>query len=332
MTVVRQIRMRRRPAAVPEPDDLEIADIALPPLGEGDVLMAPHFISLDPYIRLRMAGRHLIGNLEPGDAISSEMVGTVLASRSPDFAEGATVAGFTPWQDQAVLPGAELRAIDFGDLSPSLALGILGMPGLTACAGITQLLKPGVGDVLVVSAAAGPVGATVGQLAMARGAKAIGIAGSPEKCRWVVEDAGFDACIDYKREDVAEALARLVPERPSCYFDNVGGALLRTMIGTLRAYGRVALCGIMADYNSADLAPGPLPLEIISARATIMGLVVYDFEHLREEMITEHRRLIATGRLKWREDVAYGLENAPAAFSRLMRGENEGKALVCLAR
>jgi NADPH-dependent curcumin reductase len=322
------VRMRRRPAGVPEPDDFAVDEVALPEPGDGEALVRIDAISLDPYIRLRMAGRHLIGNLEAGDPISSEMVGTVVHSRAPEFREGQIVAAFAPWSEQAVLPAAELRPIDFGDLPPSLAFGVLGMPGLTAYAGVTQVLEIGPEDVLVVSAAAGPVGATVGQLARERGARVIGIAGGPEKCRWAVESAGFEACIDYRAENVADAVRRLVPDGPTAYFDNVGGELLRTMLRGMRPNGRITICGIMADYNETAPAPGPLSLEIIQARATLKGLVVYDFEHLRDEMIAEHRRLIAAGKLAWREDVTVGLENAPSAFARLMRGENQGKALV----
>lgn len=326
------IRLRRRPAGVPEPEDFDQVEVMAPTPGADEVLVAPETISLDPYIRLRMAGRHLVGNLVPGDPISSEMVGRVVDSRSPAFRPGDVVAGFAPWTDLAALPAAELRRVDFGALPASLALGVLGMPGLTAYAGVTRCLNIGADDVVVVSAAAGPVGATVGQLAMARGARVIGIAGGPEKARWVTEVAGFDACIDYRAEKVTEALTAIVPERPSVYFDNVGGTLLRDILRGLRPYGRVALCGIVADYNAGTPEPGPLPLEIISARATLKGLVVYDHEDLRETMINEHRALIESGRLAWREDVTIGLDAAPAGFARLMRGENQGKAVVRLAQ
>ncbi len=322
--------MTQQPAGVPGPGDFAITSTVLPPLENDDVLVAIETISLDPYIRLRMAGRHLIDNLSPGDPITSEMVGRVVESRAPRFATGDVVAGFSPWRELSVLPAEGLRRIDFGTLPPSLALGVLGMPGLTAHAGVNALLDLSSEDILVVSAASGPVGATVGQLARARGAHVIGIAGGEEKCRWAVTQAGFDACIDYRTEDPATALAHQVPDGATAYFDNVGGELLRAMIRGLRPYGRVVLCGIVADYNAVEPAPGPLPLEIITARATVKGLVVYDFEHLREEMITTHRAMIAAGTLIYREDIAHGLDQAPAAFARLMAGENQGKALVSL--
>jgi NADPH-dependent curcumin reductase len=326
----RQVVMARRPAGVPSPEDFAFAEAELPEPAANEVLVAIETISLDPYIRLRMAGRHLVDNLSPGDPVTSEMVGRVVASQSPRFHFGQIVAGFSPWRECTVVHDDELRPIDFGELPPSLALGVLGMPGLTAWAGVTRLLDIAAEDVLVVSAAAGPVGSTVGQLAKVRGATVIGIAGGAEKCRWVCEQAGFDACIDYREQDVAQALASCVPDGPTAYFDNVGGQLLRTVLGCLRPYGRIVLCGIISDYNSGAPEPGPLPLEIIGARATVKGLVVYDFEADRDEMIAEHRALIESGRLHYREDKAHGFDALPAAFARLMRGENQGKALVSL--
>lgn len=328
--MIQQIRMARRPTGVPSSDDFAIASIDIGSLEPGQVRIDVKAISLDPYIRLRMAGRHLIGNLSPGDPISSEMIGDVTQSRDARFTPGMTVAGFAPWQAAAHLPGDALRQIDFGDLPASLALGVLGMPGLTAYAGVTRLMKPGPEDIVLVSAASGPVGATVGQLAKAAGARVIGIAGGPDKCRWVHDVAGFDACIDYKAAPVAEQLAALCPDGATAYFDNVGGELLRSIVRGLRPGGRVVLCGIIADYNDEDEAPGPTPLEIISARATVMGLVVYDHEDLRPAWEQLGAQMIRAGTLRYREDVTHGLDQAPEAFSRLMRGGNHGKMLVTL--
>ena len=326
----RQIRMARRPLGVPTPDDFEQAEVTLEPLREGEVRFRPTVISLDPYIRLRMAGRHLIGNLSPHDPITSEAVGVVVESRSTAWKPGDTAAGFCAWQDQVVLPAEVLRRVELGGLPPELALGVLGMPGLTAYAGVERLMRPGPGDIVVVSAAAGPVGATVGQLAHARGARVIGIAGGPQKCEWVRRVKGFEACIDYRAGSVSEQLAALCPERPTAYFDNVGGEMLRQMLKDLRHGSRVVVCGFIDDYNSPVEHPGPHPFEIIASRATLMGLVVYDHEDLRPTLIDEVGGLIRAGRFAYREDVAVGLDAAPAAFERLMRGENQGKALVRL--
>jgi len=326
----RQIRLERTPVAIPVLSDFGLTEVSLPILQPGEVLVAPSHLSLDPYLRLQMGKRHLSGNLLPGQPVVSELVGKVIESRSEPFRPGDIVAGFGAWQDKTIIEAKGLRQVDFGDLPPSLALGVLGMPGLTAFAGVTELLRPGPGDVVLVSAAAGPVGSTVGQLSIAAGAAAIGIAGSEEKCRWVVEEAGFSACINYKREDLAARLKTLAPDGPSHYFDNVGGELLRTILRALKPHGRIALCGTMEDYNSESRSPGPLPMEIIGARATLMGLVVYDYEHLRGPMTQTISTLIRQGRFAFREDVTPGLENAPAAFVRLMQGKNFGKAVVAL--
>ncbi len=322
--------MARRPVGVPQAGDFRIERTQLPQLTAGDVLVELLWISLDPYIRLRMAGRHLVGNLSPGDAINSEMVGRVVETAAPSIQINDLVIGFSDWQSHAVLRADDLKTLPSSDYPLSYYLGVLGMPGLTAYAGIEALLQPTADDVVVVSAAAGPVGSSVGQLAKARGAKVIGIAGGEEKCRWVVERAGFDHCIDYRQQDIRSRLSEICPAGPSQYFDNVGGDLLKLMLECMRPYGKIALCGVISDYNEADPASGPAPLEIITARATIMGLVVYDFEHLQDQARAAISGLINTHSFAVREDIAEGLENAPLAFARLMRGENQGKALVRL--
>lgn len=328
---VRQVVMARRPAGIPEPADFAIRTIQRPASSPSMVSLRPRWLSIDPYIRLRMAGRHLIGNLAPGDAITSEAICEVVAAADGPFATGDLVAAFVPWQDEVQLPASELFALpDIGDLPPQLVLGVLGMPGLTAYAGVHRLLKPQPGETILVSAAAGPVGATVGQLCRLAGARVIGIAGGPEKARWLRDVAGFDAVIDYRQAPLARALPGIAPDGIAGYFDNVGGQMLRDALAALSPGGRIVLCGIIADYNAAQEAPGPTPLEIISARAHLMGLVVYDHEDLRPAWQQEGARLIAAGKLAYREDVLAGLENAPVQLMRQMRGENQGKALVSL--
>lgn len=328
MTVTRII-MANRPVGVPTIDDFARQAVELDALRDGEILFRPSFFSLDPYLRLRMAARHLSGNLQPGDVMMSEAVGIVEETASPLFSKGQMLAGFAPWQELSVCEAAEFRALEgFDGLSPSLALGTLGMPGLTAYAGVTRLLKPTADDIVVVSAASGPVGGAVGQLARARGARVIGIAGGREKCDWVTRVAGFDACIDHRAGSVRDQLAAICPEGPTAYFDNVGGQLLRDMLASLRIGGRVVLCGIIDDYNADEPGPGPNPMEIMAARATVYGLVVYDHEDLRETMIAEIGAMIRTGDFACREDVSEGLASAPEALARLLRGENQGKALV----
>lgn len=330
MTVTRII-MAKRPIGVPVIDDFARQTVTLDALRDGEILFRPTFFSLDPYLRLRMAARHLSGNLQPGDGMMSEAVGIVEETASPLFAKGDLVAGFAHWQSIATVAAEEFRKLEgFDGLSPSLALGVLGMPGLTAYAGITRLLKPTPDDIVVVSAASGPVGSTVGQLARARGAKVIGIAGGAEKCDWVTRVARFDACIDHRAGSVRDQLAAICPEGPTAYFDNVGGQLLRDMLAGLRIGGRVVLCGIVDDYNADEPGPGPNPMEIMAARATVYGLVVYDHEDLRRTMIDEVGAMIRAGDFAYREDVSEGLDSAPAALASLLRGENQGKALVKL--
>lgn len=330
MASTNRICMARRPVGVPHADDFRIERTLLPQLTAGHVLVELQWISLDPYIRLRMAGRHLVDNLSPGDAINSEVIGRVVETAEPSLQVNDLVIGFSDWQSQAVLRADDLKKLPSTDHSKSYYLGVLGMPGLTAYAGVEALLQPSAGDVVVVSAAAGPVGSSVGQLAKARGAMVIGIAGGREKCRWVVEQAGFDHSIDYRHEDVRSRLGDICPTGPSHYFDNVGGDMLRLMLECMRPYGKIALCGVISDYNETDPALGPTSLEIITARATIMGLVVYDFEHLQNEARAAIGKLIKANSFAVREDISEGLEKAPQAFARLMRGENQGKALVRL--
>lgn len=322
--------MARRPVGVPQEDDFRIEQAQLPQLATGDVLVEVQWISLDPYIRLRMAGRHLVDNLTPGDAINSEMVGKVIETETPEFQIDDLVIGFSDWQSYAVLSAESLKKLPIGRYSPALYLGVLGMPGLTAYAGVKKLLQPTAGDTVVVSAAAGPVGSSVGQLAKAHGASVIGIAGGKEKSDWVIEQAGFDHCIDYRHEDVRVRLNEICPDGPTHYFDNVGGDLLSLMLQCLRPYGKIALCGVISDYNDSEPASGPTLLEIIAARAIVMGLVVYDYEHLQNDARKTVGELIDAGTFAVREDVSRGLESAPRAFARLMRGENQGKVLVQL--
>ncbi len=277
-----------------------------------------------------MAGRHLVDNLSPGDAINSEMVGRVVETASSAFQINDLVIGFSNWQSHAVLRADGLKKLPDTDHSMSYYLGVLGMPGLTAYAGVEVLLKPLAEDTLVVSAAGGPVGSSVGQLAKARGATVIGIADGQEKCRWVVDQIGFDHCIDYHQQDVRSSLNEICPAGPSHYFDNVGGNLLKLMLECMQPYGKIALCGVISDYNETDPAPGPTPLEIITARATVMGLVVYDYEHLQDQARAAIGKLVKGNSFAVREDISKGLHSAPGAFATLMRGKSQGKALVQL--
>jgi hypothetical protein len=336
-----QVRLTRTPQGVPTPDDFHLAQADLPALQPGEVLAEVLDLSLDPYMRGQMSGRHLSGRVDPGDVCRGEAVVRVLDSRADGVAPGQLLAGFAGWQSHAVLAASALRPLGFEGLPPSLALGVLGMPGLTAFAGVERLLDVREGDVLVVSSAAGPVGSMVGQLAQIKGARAIGIAGGPDKCGWVTGTAGFAGCVDYKAEALRTGLDRLCPVSASrggqtggvdLYFDNVGGEVLQAVMERLALGARVALCGLMEQYNADVPPPGPNPAFTIKARATVRGLVVYDHEDLRARMLRTVPALIKGGAIAWKEDVTDGLEQAPAAFARLMAGHSFGKMIVRVAR
>ena len=323
----RQVIVLRRPHGRPVPEDFGLQPA--PASGEGvaaDVL----FVSIDPYLRGRLSGRHVTGPIAPGDAMESELL-VRTAEDSVVGAAGTLARAHGPWQERVHLPAESLTTVAADLDPPSLALGVLGMPGLTAFAGVRRILQPAPGETAVISAAAGPVGATVGQLCRAAGARAIGIVGNDQKRDWLLDEAGFDACIDRHRS-VRDGLDGLCPDGVDMYFDNVGGDVLQAAMERLAPNARVALCGLMAQYNEEDAPPGPNPALIIRARATLRGLVVYDHEDLRPQMERELGGRIQDGSLAFREAVFDGIESAPSAFCRLMAGETFGKTLVRLHR
>jgi NADPH-dependent curcumin reductase CurA len=330
------ITLRRVPEGVPTAADFALGGAALPAPAEGQALVRVIALSLDPYLRSAMAGRHLSGAIAPGEVVRGEGLVEVLDSRHPRLQAGQRWVAACGWRSHAVLeaPAIEAARAVAADLAPqTLALGVLGMPGLTAWAGFTKLAAARAGDTLVVSAASGPVGATVGQLARAAGCRVVGIAGGPEKCAWATGVAGFDACIDHRSDNLREALKRHAPAGVDIYFDNVGGDTLQAVCEQLALGARVVLCGLIAQYNQGGTgAPpaGPNPGLFIRARATVRGLVVYDHWADFERMTAEVSGLLRAGRLHAREDIAHGLAAAPQAFERLMRGLNQGKALVLL--
>lgn len=323
-----QVTVVRRPQGLPKPEEFALGPAAEPE-GPG-VLCEALFISLDPYLRGRLSGRHISGPIALGEAMSSELVLRVAEPRN-GFRPGDLVRAFGPWQRRIRLPADALKPIPAQADPPSLALGALGMPGLTAYAGATRLLQPKPGQTALVSAAAGPVGATAGQLCKMAGARVVGIAGSPEKCAWLQDRAGFDAAIDRRRQPLREALDAACPNGIDRYFDNVGGDTLQAAMERLALGARVALCGLMEQYNQEAAPPGPNPGLIIRARATVQGLVVYDHEDLRGEMEAELGARIRDGALAFKEDLSEGLEQAPDAFCRLMAGKTFGKTLVKVA-
>ncbi len=329
---IEQITLVRTPRGAPTEDDFSVEVACLSAPTEGQALVQVLALSLDPYLRSAMSGRHLSAAIAPGDVVRGEGLVQVLASKHVRMMPGTTWVVACGWRSHALLDAttiAQARPVS-PDVQPTtLALGVLGMPGLTAWAGFKKLACANPGDTLVVSAASGPVGATVGQLARLAGCRVIGIAGGPEKCAWVTGDAGFDACIDYHAHDLRAELKRHAPGGVDIYFDNVGGDVLLAVCEQLAVGARVVLCGLMAQYNGA--APVPLnPALIIRARATMRGLVVYDHWAQLSEMQAEIGAHVRAGQLRWREDISHGLASTPAAFAKLMAGRNQGKALVLL--
>ncbi len=323
-----RILLKRQCEGIPVAGDFEITNAPIPDPADGELLCETIYLSLDPYLRGKISGRHLSGAIRPGDLMAGEAISRVLESRHPGFQAGDLVAAHTGWQSFSTPGGGEVRSID-PSLGPlSTFLGILGMPGLTAYAGLLRLGEPKEDDVLLVSAASGAVGSMVGQIGMIKGCRAVGIAGAQEKCAWVRETAGFDACVSYRTGDLRAQLDAACPGGIDLYFDNVGGDTLQAAMERLRLGARVVLCGLMAQYNTNDMPPGPNPAWIIKARATVRGMVVYDHEDLREEFVHDVSGWLRDGRIRYLEDRTAGLENAPAAFSRLMRGDNVGKAIV----
>ncbi len=323
-----QILLKRQSAGVPVAADFETTTAPMPAAGEGELLCETLYLSLDPYLRGKISGRHLSGAILPGDLMAGEAISRVVDSKHADFAPGDLIRAHTGWQSHSTLPAAEARRVDPSLAPLSTFLGVLGMPGLTAYAGLLRLGEPVAGDTVLVSAASGAVGSMVGQIAMQKGCRAIGIAGAPEKCAWVKDTAGFADCVSYKTGNLREQLDECSPDGFDLYFDNVGGDTLQAAMERLRLGARVVLCGLMAQYNTTEMPPGPNPAWIIKARATVRGMVVYDHEDLRETFVKEVSGWLREGKIHYLEDRTSGLENAAEAFSRLMRGDNVGKAIV----
>ncbi|MCU0759874.1 MAG: NADP-dependent oxidoreductase [Steroidobacteraceae bacterium] len=329
----RRILLRRIPDGTPRPEDFEVAEAPPgPPLGPGQVRVRAEWLSLDPYVRALLSGRHFLRMPQPGEVLPAKAVARVVESRHATWRTGDRLVLETGLQSSAVSDAADAWRLHPGHVPASTALGILGMPGMTAYFGLLDVGQVRAGEVVLVSSAAGPVGSMVGQIAMLKGARAIGIAGSAEKCDWVRRVARFEACIDYRREDVDARLRELAPDGVHVFFDNTGGDLQHTVIGRrhLALGARVVLCGLVTQYNLKEAPPGPNLGVLMASRAKILPMVVYDYEHRREEFLREALAWHGAGRLAFKEDIVEGLEAAPAHFCRLMRGENFGKSLIRL--
>jgi NADPH-dependent curcumin reductase CurA len=328
----RQWRLAARPRGLPEPSDWAFVEEAVPTPGDGEFLVRVELVSLDPAMRGWMnAGRSYVPPVGIGEVMRALGAGEVVASRHPDFSAGDHVSGNFGVQDFAVSDGSGVTRVAL-DLAPlTMHLSALGMTGLTAYFGLLEIGKPQPGETVVVSAAAGAVGMVVGQIAKIKGCRVVGIAGGPDKCRFIVDELGFDAAIDYKHEDVRTALRERCPDRVDVYFDNVGGEVLDAVLTRLARHARIVICGSISQYNNDGPAHGPANyMALLVDRARMEGFLVFDFASRYREAATQMAGWIADGRLRSVEDVVFGLEHFPDTLLRLYRGENLGKLLLAV--
>ena len=330
----RRIVLAARPHGAPTPQDFRLEETPLPTPADGQVLLRTMYLSLDPYMRGRMSDRPSYAPpLELGEVMVGGTVSRVIASRHPKFREGDVVSANAGWQDYTLSDGQDLMPL--GDTAhPSYALSVLGMPGFTAYHGLLNIGEPKPGETVVVASASGAVGAVVGQIAKLKGARAVGIAGGTDKCRYVVEELGFDVCLDRHDPQFAQQLAAACPDGIDVYFENVGGAVFDAVLPLLNIGARVPVCGVIAHYNDKALPPGPnrLPLlmsTLLSKRIRAQGFIILD--HYAEGFAPFYRDMsawVAAGKVRLREDIIDGLENAPAALIGLLEGKNFGKVVV----
>lgn len=329
----RRVLLKSRPPAEPSPDDFEIVEAPQPVPGDGEVLVRGVYLSLDPYMRGRMRDvKSYAAPTQIGEVMPGGMVGEVLESKADGLAKGDIVEGYLGWQEYAAVPAAQLRKVDASVAPISTAVGVLGMPGMTAYFGLLEVGQPKSGETVVVSAASGAVGSAVGQIARIKGCRVVGIAGGKAKCEYVTGELGFEDCIDYRAEpDLDAALDRACPDGLDVFWDNVGGKTLDAVLRHIRVGARIAICGMISEYNLAkpDLVPRPNRALLVN-RARMQGLLVFDYIERYPEGIATMAAWLKAGKLKYRETVAEGIDSAPAAFIGLLRGENFGKQLVRL--
>ncbi|MBV1858993.1 MAG: NADP-dependent oxidoreductase [Nannocystaceae bacterium] len=337
-SINRQLVLAQRPKGEPDDDTLRLETTAVPTAGEGQMLLRNEYLSLDPYMRGRMsAAKSYADPVEVGAVMIGGTVSQVVDSNLDRFEAGDWVAAFGGWQDYAISDGRGVVNLGKSPQNPTWALGVMGMPGLTAYAGLTQIGQPKAGETLVVAAASGPVGATVGQIAKILGCRVVGVAGGPKKCAHVVETLGFDACIDYKAQGFPAALAAAVPEGIDIYFENVGGAVFDAVMPLLNTSARIPVCGIVSQYNATALPSGPdrmnfLMGQLLRLRATMRGFIVFDdFGHLYPEFAKAMGAWVKEGKIRYREELIVGLEQAPGALVGLLRGEAFGKRVIHIA-
>ena len=336
-SVNRRIVLASRPVGEPVADNFRLETVPQPTPADGQLLLQALYLSIDPYMRGRMSEAKSYAPPVPlGEVMVGGTVSRVVSSQHPDFQAGELVMAYTGWQEYALSDGQGLFKL--GDLAqPSLALGVLGMPGFTAYMGLLDIGQPKPGETVVVAAASGAVGSVVGQIAKLQGCRVVGIAGGARKCDYVVETLGFDACIDHQAPDLAEQLAAACPDGIDVYFENVGGKVFDAVLPLLNPKARVPVCGLIAHYNATGLPAGPdrLPLltgTLLKQRIRMQGFIIFDdYGPCYPEFLQQMSRWVAEGKIHFCEDVVHGLEAAPAALIGLLKGENFGKLIVKLA-
>src|SRR5271170_8091996 len=328
----RQWLLARRPNGAIQDSDFNLVETEAPIPGEGEVLVRNTMLSCDPTQRGWIAFDTYLPAVKIGEVVRSIGAGRIVASNNPDFSVGDIVSGLTGWQDYVAMnPKGQLNKLPPG-APVELAMSALGLTGITAYFGLIEVGRPVAGETVVVSGAAGATGSVVGQIAKIKGCRAIGIAGGAEKTRWLTDELGFDAAIDYKSENARARLKELCPNGVDIFFDNVGGDILDAALGRLAMRGRVVLCGGISAYDAAEPPPGPKNyLNLVSKRGRMEGFLVFDYMPRAAEAIDALAGWVKAGRLKYRVDVQQGLENAPATLRRLFEGSNEGKQLLRIA-
>ena len=325
----RSVVLKRRPRGEPSSEDFEMREDPIPAPGPGEVVTRTIWLSIDPYMRGRLREEQTYAvAIQIGEVMTGETVGEVIASNHPGFVPGDIAVGARGWQSHGVTDGGKLMKIERGGAKLSAYLGVLGMPGATAFAGITEICQPKKGETVVISAASGAVGSVAGQLAKRAGARVVGVAGGPDKCLWVQDTLGLDACVDHRSHDLRAELQAECPNGIDAYFENVGGAVQAAVFDLLNPFARVAMCGMVSQYNERVFPPGPNLGFVVGKRILIQGFIVSD----KPERLVEWRKRaapwIADESLLYREDVHEGLESAPAALVGILSGQNFGKLLV----
>lgn len=330
----KQIVLASRPTGKPTADNFRLETATVPALEDGQMLLKTRYLSLDPYMRGRMnAGESYAARVELGDVMVGGTVSEVAQSRNPAFKKGTLVSSYSGWQEYQVSDGNGIRALDPRIQQPSYALGVLGMPGLTAYVGLLDLGDPKPGETVVLAASTGAVGSVVGQIAKLKGCRVVGIAGAKAKCDYAVNELGYDACISHYDDDMAEQLAALCPDGVDVYFENVGGTSWEAVMPLLNTFARVPVCGLIAHYNETELPPGPDRMSmlqglILTKSIKMQGFIVSNYFDRLPDFVKDMSGWVEQGKVKYREDMIDGLENAPEAFFGLFKGSNFGKLVV----